>query len=497
MKTKAIGATVVAAILVAGTWAFLRQRESNAVARIPPPPATQSKAIATHLSAKFDAARAQPTSPDAVGALCVAYHADMFFDEADRCYALASELDSSQWRWRYYRALIQAERGGGEPLVENLRRVVNQAADFGPASQRLGDALFKAGKYDEAREAWERASTAKVSDENPSTGLRAGQPSLALSERSESNGPRHVTEVPLAAYANVGLARIALAQGETMKAREILERVATDAPQFSSALRLLADVYRSLGRQADADRFVYRANRLQPFAPYLDPMVDDLARESRNSTLLLRVSSEANLAVNAEWAEYLTRRALEFDPENPETVVKLGRVLRTIGRNEEALEFFQRYHQMVPGDFLGLAHIGSCLSAMGRYQEAESYLRRAVAGIDDPQTHYNLGLLLSITNRPTEAIAEYEKALARDPMHADARLNMATALARQGKTEQASRELTRLVDQDPDNAVARTNLGVVLLQLGKIEQARLQLEAALRSDPSLEPARQALDSIGR
>jgi tetratricopeptide (TPR) repeat protein len=478
MKTKAIAAVVVAAILVAGAWVvFVRQRESNAAARIPPPPASPSKAIAAHLSAKFDAARAQPTSPDAVGALCVAYHADMFFDQADRCYVLASELDSSQWRWRYYRALIQAERGGGETLVENLRRVVNQASDFGPAWQRLGDALFKAGKYEEARDAWERARMARATDDNQQ--------------------PRHVTEVPLSAYANVGLARIALVQGDTTKAREILERVVAEAPQFSSALRLLADVYRSLGRQAEADRFVYRANRLQPFAPYLDPMVDDLARESRNSTLLLRISSEANLAVNAEWAEYLTRRALEFDPENPETVVKLGRVLRTIGHNDEALEFFQRYHQMVPGDFLGLAHIGSCLSAMGRYQEAESYLRRAVAGIDDPQTHYNLGLLLSITNRPTEAIAEYEKALARDPMHADARLNMATALARQGKTEQASRELTRLVDQDPDNAVARTNLGVVLLQLGKIELARGQLEAALRADPNLEPARQALDSITR
>ena len=478
MKTKLIAAIVVAAILGAGTWAFLRERESNAVARIPPPPATQSKAVAAHLSTKFDAARAQPTSPDAVGALCVAYHADMFFDEADRCYALASELDSSQWRWRYYRALIQAERGGGETLVENLRRVVNQAADFGPAWQRLGDALFKAGKYDEAREAWERASMATTSDAN--------QPA-----------PRHLIEVPLSAYANVGLARIALAHGETMNAREILERVAADAPQFSSALRLLADVNRSLGLEADANRFVYRANRLQPFAPYLDPMVDDLARESRNSTLLLRVSSEANLTVNAEWAEYLTRRALEFDHDNPEAVVKLGRVLRTIGRNEEALEFFQRYHQMVPGDFLGLAHIGSCLSAMGRYQEAESYLRRAVAGIDDPQTHYNLGLLLSITNRTSDAIAEYEKALARDPMHGDARLNMATALARQGKMDQALRELTRLVEQDPDNAVARTNLGVVLLQLGKVEQARAQLEAALRADPSLGPARQALESIGR
>src|SRR5688572_11275864 len=476
-RVRIIGAALVAIIVGAGVWMFVRSRESSAVARIPPPPAAQSKAVAAHLSAKYEAARAAPSSPAAFGSLCVAYHADMFFDEADRCYARVIELDSSQWRWRYYRALIQAERGGGEPLIESLRRVVNQAADFGPAWQRLGDALFKAGKYDEAREAWERASTAGASDAN--------QPA-----------PRHVTEVPLSAYAQVGLARIALVQGETARAREILERVATEAPQFSSALRLLADVYRSLGRQADADRFVYRANRLQPFAPYLDPMVDDLARESRNSTLLLRVSSEANLAVNAEWAEYLTRRALEFDPDNPETVVKLGRVLRTVGRNEEALEFFQRYHQMVPGDFLGLAHIGSCLSAMGRYQEAESYLRRAVAGIDDPQTHYNLGLLLSITDRTPEAIAEYEKALARDPMHADARLNMATSLARLGRMDQASRELTRLVEEDPDNAVARTNLGVVLIQQGKVEQARVQLEAAVRSDPALEPARQALDSIG-
>ena len=148
--SKSIAAILVAGILSAGVWAFLRWRESTAAARIPPPPAASSKAVAAHLAAKYEAARDQPTSPALIGALCVAYHADMFFEEADRCYALVSELDPSQWRWRYYRALIQAERGGGEPLVENLRAVVAQAPDFGPAWQRLGDALFKAGRYDEA-----------------------------------------------------------------------------------------------------------------------------------------------------------------------------------------------------------------------------------------------------------------------------------------------------------------------------------------------------------
>jgi HemY protein len=490
MRTKAIAAILVAVIVPAGVWAFLQRQRSAAAARLPPPPVSQSKAVAAHLAAQYESARNDPSSPAAIGLLCVAYHADMFFAEADRCYGLAIELDANQWRWQYYRALIQAERGGGETLIESLRGVVAKAPQFTPAWLRLGDAYFKARNYDEASQAWGRVVAASASQDAP-----AATP--ALSERSESNGPRHVPELPLAAYANVGLARIALVKGETARAKEILERVAADAPHFSSALRLLADVYRGLGRQADADRFVYRANRLQPYAPYADPMVDDLARETRNSTVLLRLSSEANLAINAEWAEYLMRRALEYDPDNPEVVVKLGRILRTVGRNDEALAFFQRYHEMVPGDFLGLAHIGSCLSAMGRLDEAEGYLRRAVAGIDDPQTHYNLGLLLALTNRLGEAVTEYQKALARDPMHADARLNLGTAFARQGRMDLAARELTRLVDEDPDNAPARTNLGVVFIQQGKIAQARVQLEAALRSDPNLGPARQALESIGR
>ena len=116
-------------------------------------------------------------------------------------------------------------------------------------------------------------------------------------------------------------------------------------------------------------------------------------------------------AINAEWSEYLTRRALEFDPNNPEVVLKLARILRTVERNEEALELFMRYQSMVPGDYQALAHIGSCLSAMGRFDEAETYFRQALKGLDDPVTHFNMGLLLALTNRLDGAVAEYEKAL--------------------------------------------------------------------------------------
>ena len=401
----------------------------------------------------------------------------MFFDHADRCYAYVAALEPQEWRWTYYRALIRAERGGGPDLVPQVRQVVERAPQFGPAWLRLGDAEFKAGRYDAAAEAWRQAS--ELADPEPPL-----------------DRPLHVVETPLRVYARLGLARIALTRGDADQAREILESLTAIAPAFGAAFRLLGDSYRTLGRPADAERAIYRASRRPPFTPYADPMMDVLVRETRNTTFLLRAASEADLSVNAAWAEFLTRRALEFEPGNPEVVVKLARILRTAQRNEEALPLFLRYQQLVPDDYQALAHIGSCLSALGRFQEAESYLRRALAGLDDPTTHYNLGVLLAMTGRVNEAIAEYERALARDPQYSDARSNLATALARRGDVTRAARELAAVVAADPENALARTNLGLIRLQQGQRLAAVRELEEALRLAPGLPAAEAALAAAG-
>ena len=479
---RAVLATAVAAgvVLVVAIGLFVtsrwRVRDLSAQLPAPPPVSAQQKAVEQHLRERYETAMRAPSLIAAVGPLCLAYHADMLFDAAERCYEVAGALAPGEWRWTYYRAVIQSERGGGEALVANLREVVERAPQFGPAWLRLGEAEFKAGRYDRAADAWRKARDLPV-------------------ESDASVSPRHVTETPLSAYALLGLARVALVRGEFDAARQTLEQLLSTTPQFGSALRLLAESYRKLGREAEAERFVYRAGRVPPYSPYADPVIDELARESRNSILLLRLASEANLAINAEWSEYLTRRALEFDPNNPEVVLKLARVLRTVERNEEALALFERYQAMVPGDYQALAHIGSCLSAMGRFGEAETYFRQALKGLDDPVTHFNMGLLLALTNRLDGAVGEYEKALELDPMHSDARTNLAAALARQGKLDRAAHELTVLLEHDPENAGARTNLGLVLLQQGHPAAARGQLEEALRLDPGLTPAREALDSI--
>ena len=187
---------------------------------------------------------------------------------------------------------------------------------------RLGDAEFKAARYDEAADAWRRAATLPAPD-----------------ARIRAASPPHVPEVSHHVRTRrFGLARVALVTGDPGGARDILERVVRD-------LAVLRPRVPAAGRQLPRAR-PRRPRRSGPsitpagspaFAPFADPIVDGLTRQSRNSTLLLRVASEATLTVNAAWSEYLTRRAVEFEPDNPDAVLKLARVLRTLERNEEAL----------------------------------------------------------------------------------------------------------------------------------------------------------------
>ena len=477
-----LAVAALAAALAAGACGWMPGRGAPP---LPPLPELRGRtpAVAAHVRAAYEAASRQPDSAVPVGALCRAYHADLLFDAASRCYERVMALDGD-WRWGYARALIDIELGGGAGLADRLRGIAAAAPDFAPVWLRLGDAEFKAARYDAAADAWRRAATLPPPDAAPPDAAPAG------------DGPVHVAEVPIAAYASLGLARVALMTGDPDGAREILERVVAATPAFGPAFRLLADSYRALGRAPDAERAVYHAGRRPSFTPFTDPIVDGLTRESRNSTLLLRVASEATLTVNAAWSEFLSRRAVAFDPGNPDAVLKLARVLRTLERNEEALGWFLKYASMVPGDYLGLAHIGSCLSALGRSQEAEEYFRKSLAGLDDATTHYNLGLLMSMTGRLPEAEREYRRALALDPAHAGARGNLGPLLARMGRAREAAEELRRLVADDPENVGALTNLGVVLLQQGRAKDARAYLEEALRLAPGMPQAVEALRVAG-
>ena len=480
MRRWSIAIVVIVALVV--IWAGLQLRRQAAIARLPTLPdlTAHSKAIGEHLRARDAAARADPTSAAAVGTLCLAYHADLLYDRAEGCYAVAEALGPSDWQWTYYRALVGSERGSVDALAAGMRTVVAVAPEYGPAWWRLGEAEFKEGRYEAAAEAWARARSAREPDRTSPDGT-----------------PVRGVTVPLSSYADLGLARVALVQGNVEGARQILEPLTAAVPAFGPAFRLLGEAYTRLGRDADSTRVVSHADRQAAFASYADPMVDRLARESRSSTFLLQQAAAVDAGDNATWKEYLLTRAVEFDPSNPAVLYELGSLLRNLGRNAEALELFLRYAQLVPDDYQGLGQIGGCLGDLGRYTEAVSYLRRAAELAEDAITHYDLGFVLTRMGRVTEAIGEYERALERDPTHVRARTNLAVNLVNLGQLARASRELRRVLEIDPENASAHTNLGLVLAQQGQFEGAAREFREALRIDPDQAQARTALDLLER
>jgi tetratricopeptide (TPR) repeat protein len=436
----------------------------------------QTPAVRAHLTEADRAARANPTSAEAVGALGLAYHADMFYDEADRSYEVAEALSGTAWTWTYYRALVRDTRGDPRGLEVALRRVVAAAPAFSPAWWRLGEAEFKAARYDAAEEAWRRV--------------------LALPEPARppapAGSPTRVASAPISAYAALGLARLAMVKGDANGARERLERVTVDAPRFGPAFRLLGSAYAALGRAEDADQATRIANRSPGYDPYVDPMLDALVQQSRSSTFLLQQAAAADLSINGAWRELIVRRAIEVDPENMDALYELTSILRAFRRWPEALELLEQHQRLAPGNFRVLADIGRCFAGLQRYAEAEPALRRALDGLDDADTRYDLGLVLSRRERFAEAIAEYRRALDRQPNHAGALNNLGVALAQQGRREEATRQFERLVAIDPENADAHTNLGALLLSEGARDRAAREFRTALQLSPNHALARQGL-----
>jgi tetratricopeptide (TPR) repeat protein len=404
----------------------------------------------------------------------MAYHADLFYVPAADAYRIAIELAPRDGRWAYYLVLLHLERGDAEPAAAGLREIVSANPGFALAWLRLGDAEFKRARYKEAAEAYTQAARSP--------------PAAATVTIPADATPTRRGAVPIEAYATLGLARVALQQGDVERARQALDRAVTTAPQFGAAHRLLSDVYRRLGQADKAARHLARAAALPAYNAPPDAMVDALARESRSSVLLLKQAGAADLVRDGTWREYLVRRALEFNERNPDVVYEMGAVLQQLKRPEEALTYFNRHLEMVADDQQTLVQIGKCYADLGRFEEAETVLRRAVNSVDDAVGFYNLGYVLEQRGRPADAERFYQRAIELNPGLAAAHTNLGTALARQGRFEAAVPHLTEAARLEPGSAAAYNNLGGVLLQQRQLDAAAGHFRSALELNPEYADA---------
>ena len=163
----------------------------------------------------------------------------------------------------------------------------------------------------------------------------------------------------------------------------------------------------------------------------------------------------------------------------------------------EAIDFFERAIAEDPGYALAYTGLSDAYALGVDYrsvpvdeglQHAKLYARKAIALDEDlAEAHASLAWCLFIYEwNWTEAVAEFERAIALDPAYATAHQWYAFALASRGELDKALVEGHTAQELDPSSVSARRSLAWLYYYARRFGQARYHLERALAMNPAAE-----------
>jgi tetratricopeptide (TPR) repeat protein len=127
---------------------------------------------------------------------------------------------------------------------------------------------------------------------------------------------------------------------------------------------------------------------------------------------------------------------------------------------------------------------GAALRVSGDLGGARKLLAAAAEHApDDPEAHYELGLVHLFTGRLDDAKASLLQALSADPFHGETHYNLGLVLEREGDLDGAETEYRAAALSLVDPVPAHARLGALLARRGRFEEARDQLETIRRLAP--------------
>ncbi|MCS7091572.1 MAG: tetratricopeptide repeat protein [Verrucomicrobiota bacterium] len=251
---------------------------------------------------------------------------------------------------------------------------------------------------------------------------------------------RVVELVPGAAEAWSLLGLIQAQRRQFESALEAFDRVARQNPQHVWALHNKALALARLGRTNEAIR---NFERLLAFKPHFGPgwlslgmLLEasgraEAARPCFEKALKNRIRRPGDLALLARfckargwWEAAVTNYldALALHPADAQLHMEVGQCWVQLNRRADAVRHFAEAVRLAPGSVQARFLYGLELARSGEAAAAERQFREAVRIMPDLlEARLNLALTLMDQGRLTEALAELDAVLARDPQNASAR----------------------------------------------------------------------------
>lgn len=193
----------------------------------------------------------------------------------------------------------------------------------------------------------------------------------------------------------------------------------------------------------------------------------------------------------ADWrpAHALCLRAVEAEGRSGRAMFLLGVIAAEHGNIGKAAELFGEAVGLDPSAARHHAHLGRCLIALNRQDEARAAADRAAAlAPGDALTLDTIGVVYSRSGLHERSLPFFERAVALDPVNAGYRQNLATALQFAGDFAGAERELREAVRLRPDLDRAWWELAQ-MSALKPGDGAETILETLFPADPDAHPDR--------
>lgn len=146
---------------------------------------------------------------------------------------------------------------------------------------------------------------------------------------------------------------------------------------------------------------------------------------------------------------------LAAQPDDAETLNKLGQLLERMGDADEAAVRFERAVALVPRKSDYRLNLARAASELGQWDRAVDQYREALRLLpNDYATQYGLALALQKKGDDQTAITEFEKARRLGPAEPGVPLALGASFERAGRTADAVREYRRFIEMQPKSADA-------------------------------------------
>ena len=364
------------------------------------------------LAAARSAVEQRPDNADAHSNLGRALLLLERFDEAET--ALRTALDLAPRHFNALQNLGEAlrHRGRYEEAVETYGAALEIDAGLVEGHVGLGMALFDSGRHRDALPVLEKAL--RLEPDGGFAGalsLFAGRASHALGrlDAADAHFRRAAALEPESAEPLMELSNLRFAEGRAREAEDYLRRVRALQPGDPAALHHVAEALRQAGRLDEAMASYREALRVDPdFAPAhvgIGAALMDGARHEEAFESLARAVTLDPDAATAAAAHYLAGRALQEQE-----------------RMAEAALHFERAIEHDPNHAQAVDHLAFWRFGRQEYEAAlDLYRVHADLEPDNADVHANVGVTLHFLGRGEEAQAAMERALRLDANHETAR----------------------------------------------------------------------------